>query len=1524
MEFLFRSLRIDIMMLLLVIYLIAKTFRRRNDSLKHRYFHRLLWVGLMQVILVSAILFGDTIPQIPAIVDFIILLAYFFGLCLCTYGWFMYSEVTRESKLAENKKIRIWLILPLVIYFLLCVTSWWTKLLMYVDENGIYQRGRWAFLQFLIPGIYAAVLVYRSLTRWAKVKRFDAFQRGVLFFPISHAVAIVLQIIYGGDYIVIATVSSLVVAYIELYSIEEYELNSAIQQSVSEEREKSIIETLYSDSLTGLRNRRFFYKEIQNTLDQKQQKIYYSVNLHDFKHINLSYGPKNGDALLLVIAGALQKAFPDLEICRMSGDEFGFMVSPKEFSQYEMSVLAHSLFDALHNIKVEGLEKERFNFSIGAVFINHERFKDPDDVLTEGVIAMKMAREHTGNFIWSEQGSFPDVEGCFIELSEDRILYNSLNNRLFSIHDESDWFNYLHDGAVLKENMFRQNVGNIDDIISYFKNKGLPDFEYECLFHLVMKYAVHIDAFMFEMLVNDILIPYFESLEPTDRERSFLGHLYMLMADCLISVLRMGDLTQLKRIRTFLQKARDITRDFPHDSVRFEPYFYTLCEIVGHYESLQGRLCDMKYIDEAYEELRELLTGADRFVVPNQEVYAYFSDLVDNARLFPIFRACFLLVNKQSLKPAEQEEYQQRLDYIREHLVDGVYDLAADNPQHRAIASFLQSLLLSKRSANELLESMMNELHTLRVSRSANNPESNIVVIAYLFLGASQALLHSDLTDEEKRKIGVEGMNFLIEILRTRQSYATDSQVLFLIQVLMKSMLNTPYLPPALKYHYIKQTISASMLDTYCHSKAVSSYAKLILSDIIDERPELLVGSDRPYQTLDDVKANRENLLEFMECACMLHDIGKLNITPITSNAYRRLTDQEFGFIRRHPAFGTGYLREDKAFEVFRPFVYEHHRWWNGEAGYPKMEATETPSRLKILVDILSICDSLEAATSRIGRNYRSAKNFLQILDEFIVDSGIRYCADIVNFIVGSQKTFYQLRLMVDKNWQKEYLSIFQDVVSRPDSESLANGRNTLPDLYAHNVTDQNALSTENQSRNFDVPEWYKSMDQEEQSIFTATLFEYSRMMSLRDKSVIFFYSVDTDRVGFLHPTPEGKVETIFINHFSEKRINLVLSEEGYHKAIGIIHRIINEPDFPKRGETKLEYSDKSRCLITSYTSIVSQGGQVLSIAGRLQDITLSTERLLQTINSQNKFIEIFDSIRMVFVTAIYSDISFGNFEIIKGFPMLDAAAKDISNTVDLKRYVCENIVDEEYREAFNEFLDHTTLQERLRDKPSLTLEYHSKLSGWLLARLIPVKFDENGNITHLIFVCESTEVEHKQKALLQYAATYDSMTGLMNRSNGESVISKEIVKGGAQIFAILDCDHFKQINDQLSHLVGDKVLSGQGRILKEFFSNDVCMRLGGDEFVAYINGDAASRLINSFDGLQKHFEKLKHNLSELRLPELENIPPTMCMGIVYTHGTNDPQDFETLYNLADDALKQSKKRRFGTITITELTDRQR
>ncbi|MFX8183989.1 GGDEF domain-containing protein, partial [Acinetobacter baumannii] len=53
-----------------------------------------------------------------------------------------------------------------------------------------------------------------------------------------------------------------------------------------------------------------------------------------------------------------------------------------------------------------------------------------------------------------------------------------------------------------------------------------------------------------------------------------------------------------------------------------------------------------------------------------------------------------------------------------------------------------------------------------------------------------------------------------------------------------------------------------------------------------------------------------------------------------------------------------------------------------------------------------------------------------------------------------------------------------------------------------------------------------------------------------------------------------------------------------------------------------------------------------------------------------------------------------------------------------------------------------------------------------------------------------------------------------------------------APVLALLDVDHFKRINDNFGHAVGDAVLSGIGERLRETLRPvDLAVRLGGEEF---------------------------------------------------------------------------------------------
>jgi two-component system cell cycle response regulator len=108
-----------------------------------------------------------------------------------------------------------------------------------------------------------------------------------------------------------------------------------------------------------------------------------------------------------------------------------------------------------------------------------------------------------------------------------------------------------------------------------------------------------------------------------------------------------------------------------------------------------------------------------------------------------------------------------------------------------------------------------------------------------------------------------------------------------------------------------------------------------------------------------------------------------------------------------------------------------------------------------------------------------------------------------------------------------------------------------------------------------------------------------------------------------------------------------------------------------------------------------------------------------------------------------------------------------------------------------------------------------------------------------------------RERKLLEEAST-DPLTGLNNRryffESANTKISYCIRKNVNLSIALLDLDHFKNINDQYSHMCGDTVLIKYSEILRaETRDYDVIGRYGGEEFViAFMdcNREAASQIL--------------------------------------------------------------------------------
>lgn len=117
----------------------------------------------------------------------------------------------------------------------------------------------------------------------------------------------------------------------------------------------------------------------------------------------------------------------------------------------------------------------------------------------------------------------------------------------------------------------------------------------------------------------------------------------------------------------------------------------------------------------------------------------------------------------------------------------------------------------------------------------------------------------------------------------------------------------------------------------------------------------------------------------------------------------------------------------------------------------------------------------------------------------------------------------------------------------------------------------------------------------------------------------------------------------------------------------------------------------------------------------------------------------------------------------------------------------------------------------------------------------------------------------------------HDTLTGLLNRKTFEIKINKVLQQmlsmskrkddrpNQLYFLAIFDIDHFKRVNDEFGHLIGDEVLLIFSQLMTQNFrSNDPLFRFGGEEFVGIfecLNPPDIEIVLNRFKEKVSHFK---------------------------------------------------------------------
>lgn len=147
-----------------------------------------------------------------------------------------------------------------------------------------------------------------------------------------------------------------------------------------------------------------------------------------------------------------------------------------------------------------------------------------------------------------------------------------------------------------------------------------------------------------------------------------------------------------------------------------------------------------------------------------------------------------------------------------------------------------------------------------------------------------------------------------------------------------------------------------------------------------------------------------------------------------------------------------------------------------------------------------------------------------------------------------------------------------------------------------------------------------------------------------------------------------------------------------------------------------------------------------------------------------------------------------------------------------------------------------------------------------------------------------------------------DELTGLYNR-RGLTLHLQECRSLGmpsAVGLLLIDCDRFKQVNDDHGHLIGDRVLQGVANILRSVAGpDDLACRLGGDEFCLLVMAADADEVMRFADFIVTTAQGLM---------QMAHTTPLMCPLSVGACLVDPAKDWNDWYARADAALYRAKR----------------
>lgn len=616
----------------------------------------------------------------------------------------------------------------------------------------------------------------------------------------------------------------------------------------------------------------------------------------------------------------------------------------------------------------------------------------------------------------SDSTEIPDFEKCFRLLEENRRVYNQYNDSIFLFRDHVDWTNFFKRRALKNTQLFLANKEILSTVFDYFRQdrEKIPIEAYRLLYDgLQFLYLEEkINPFLGNNLC-DILLDFYRSGRCPEQQ-NFAGWVDRIKGEFLYHIYTLGkNPDALKQSYMYLKRAINEDRYYspnPKESWLLALENLTITNWLNY---------KMQTVEEYYAyvaEFRRLLQLPQTFQLISQKTYERLKQQAANAdeRLVRnVYLADTTIMEKQHADSLMREIIARNL--AKPHLSELSYS-----------RTLMMQVLTGQFTAKEAMKSVRKR-YLQEFRKRIKNERFDHIELPNVLLPYVNYFYLNDLADvpfRRKRAAVKQMYEDIITIYHHRLDQQMDNSYVKYLNLFATYPRAIKYLKEEERIRYLNELNVATQVTTYAHSMNVAMIARELMKGILKYQPELLkgaLGEIRHGKVLLDSK----ECLDFIYEAAFYHDIGKNGIISTVNNDYRPLTDEEYAIIKTHPALGAELLKiAPSLYEKYHDTTLGHHKWYNGKGGYPEdFDNTKSPKR--ILIDIITLSDCMQAATERVGRNYKEGKTFDMVMEEFRKGAGTKYNPDLVKFIDAHDDVARDLAVLINDARVDIYFSIY-------------------------------------------------------------------------------------------------------------------------------------------------------------------------------------------------------------------------------------------------------------------------------------------------------------------------------------------------------------------------------------------------------------------------------------------------------------------------------------------------------------------